>query len=149
MKPNQTDASAPSRRKLRVRACMHAWSRLPRGSNNGRWAGPACRPGRFDFDQTIIVVVTEQMCYRQLQTHARVARSRCCSILLYYSNFGTCRVACLTTTVYHSTCGLDLSERHLFHFQRILDASIPFCSAHSYYLYYSCYFVSEFYYNYS
>lgn len=28
MKPNQTDASAPSRRKLRVRACMHAWSRL-------------------------------------------------------------------------------------------------------------------------
>jgi hypothetical protein len=88
-----------------ARACMHAWSRLPRGSNNGRWAGPACRPGRFDFDQTIIVVVTEQMCYRQLQTHARVARSRCCSIILYYSNFGTCRVACLTTTVYHSTCG--------------------------------------------
>lgn len=48
---------------------------------------------------------SEQLCYRQLQTHARVARSRCCSILLYYSNFGTCRVACLTTTVYHSTCG--------------------------------------------
>jgi hypothetical protein len=72
----------------------------------GDGAGPARRPGRFDFDQTIIVVVTEQLCYRQLQTHARVARSRCCSILHFYYILFEFR---------HVPCGLSNDDRLPLH----------------------------------